>query len=104
MTNLKLDNQGFLENLNEWNEEVAQQLAQFEKIELTPAHWEVLYALRAFHQEFDLSPAMRPLTRYLKQHLGADKASSIYLLTLFPGSPAKVAAKIAGLPKPENCL
>jgi tRNA 2-thiouridine synthesizing protein E len=47
---------------------------------------------------------MRPLSKYIKQELGADKAGSIYLLTLFPGSPAKLAAKIAGLPRPENCL
>lgn len=104
MTELKLDTEGFLENLSDWDAEAATKLAQLEGIELTAAHWEVLYALRDFYQEFDLSPAMRPLTRYLKQHLGADKASSIYLLTLFPGSPAKVAAKIAGLPRPENCL
>lgn len=104
MTDLILDKDGFLVDLNDWNKEAALLLAQSEGIELTAAHWEVLHALREFYAEFDLSPAMRPLTRYLKQKLGADKATSIYLLTLFPGSPAKVAAKIAGLPKPENCL
>ena len=99
-----LDKDGFLADLTDWNPDVAAQLAAAEEIKLTKAHWEVLYALRDFYQEFDLSPAMRPLTKYLKQHLGADKASSIYLLTLFPGSPAKIAAKLAGLPRPENCL
>lgn len=107
MTNahtLLLDKDGFLVNLNDWNTEVAQQLAANEQLELTAAHWEVLNALREFYAEFDLSPAMRPLTRYLKEKLGADKATSLYLLQLFPGSPAKIAAKIAGLPRPENCL
>lgn len=107
MTNahtLLLDKDGFLVNLNDWNTEVAQQLAANEQLELTAAHWEVLHALREFYAEFDLSPAMRPLTRYLKEKLGADKATSLYLLQLFPGSPAKIAAKIAGLPRPENCL
>lgn len=98
------DSDGFLLNLNEWNEAVASDLAMKEGIELTPAHWEILWCLRAFHCEFDLSPAMRPLINYLKNNLGADKATSIHLLTLFPGSPAKLAAKIAGLPRPENCL
>lgn len=100
----ELDNDGFLANLHDWNPAVAEQLAAQESITLTPAHWEILNALRDFYAEFDLSPAMRPLTRYLKEKLGAEKASSIYLLTLFPGSPAKVAARIAGLPRPENCL
>lgn len=104
MTSPALDNDGFLINLNDWNEDVARRLAASEQIELTEAHWEILWLLRRFYEEFDLSPAMRPLSRYIRAQLGADKASSIYLLTLFPGSPAKLAAKIAGLPRPENCL
>lgn len=99
-----VDKDGFLSDLNDWDFDVAAVLAQQEGISLTDAHWEILHALREFHQAFELSPAMRPLTKYLKQTLGPDKATSIYLLQLFPGSPAKIAAKIAGLPRPENCL
>jgi tRNA 2-thiouridine synthesizing protein E len=40
----------------------------------------------------------------VKQSLGDDKGRSIYLMQLFPGSPAKLAARLAGLPKPDNCL
>lgn len=98
------DNDGFLCDVNDWSMDVAELLATQEGITLTPAHVEILDQLRAFHQAFDHSPAMRPLCRYLKQQLGADKASSLYLLSLFPNSPAKLAAKIAGLPRPENCL
>jgi tRNA 2-thiouridine synthesizing protein E len=36
--------------------------------------------------------------------LGPDKGRSVYLLTLFPGNPALLGAKIAGLPRPENCF
>ncbi len=104
MTSPALDKDGFLTNLDDWNEAVAQALAASESIELTDAHWEIINLLRRFYDEFQLSPAMRPLSRYIREHLGADKASSIYLMTLFPGSPAKLAAKIAGLPRPENCL
>jgi len=98
------DKDGFLINLDDWSVDVAEQLAQAEAIELTEEHWEILNALRDFYREYDLSPAMRPLSKYLKQELSPEKASSIYLLKLFPGSPAKIAAKIAGLPRPENCL
>lgn len=104
MSNLNLDKDGFLADLNDWNEDVAVELAASENIDLTDAHWEILHLLRRFYQEFEISPAMRPLSRYIRQELGSDKAGSIYLLTLFPGSPAKLAAKIAGLPRPENCL
>ena len=106
MTHLTVatDKDGFLVNLADWSPAVADQLAATESIQLNEAHWEVLNALREFYAEFDLAPAMRPLTRYLKAQLGPEKSTSIYLLTLFPGSPAKLAAKIAGLPRPENCL
>ena len=102
--NFAVDKEGFLVNLDDWNEETAKELALREGIELSEYHWEIIQLLRQFYKEFGLSPAMRPFSKYIKQHLNADKAGSIYLLTLFPGSPAKLASKIAGLPKPDNCL
>ncbi|NRB79225.1 MAG: TusE/DsrC/DsvC family sulfur relay protein [Saccharospirillaceae bacterium] len=102
--NIQTDHLGFLEDLNTWYEQVAYFLAHLENIKLTDQHFEVIFALRTFYQTFDLSPAMRPLCKFLKAKIGADKASSIYLMTLFGQSPAKMAAKLAGLPKPDNCL
>jgi tRNA 2-thiouridine synthesizing protein E len=98
------DKEGFLKHLEDWNTEVAQQIARAEGIELTSAHWEVIHLLRAYYAEYDSSPAMRPLVKYCAIQLGPDKGKSIYLMTLFPGSPAKIGSKIAGLPKPDNCL
>lgn len=101
---IPLDKEGFLRNLDDWSPAVAEQLARAEGIELTEAHWQVIRLLQEFYREFELSPAMRPLVKYVGQHLGADKGRSIYLMQLFPPSPARVASKIAGLPKPTNCL
>lgn len=98
------DDDGFLIDIGLWNEGLASEIALAEGIVLEDAHWEIIHAIRAYYDTFGLSPAMRPFTKYLKQELGAEKASSIYLLKLFPESPAKLAAKIAGLPKPDNCL
>lgn len=102
--NIETDKDGFLVHLQDWDHHVAAQLAASENITLSESHWEIILLLRDFYQQYDLSPAMRPLSKYIKQNLSAEKAGSIYLLTLFPGSPAKIAAKIAGLPRPENCL
>lgn len=98
------DDQGFLIDLTQWNERVAETIAQEENIHLTDAHWEIIFLLRNFYQEYAIAPAMRILVKTVAERLGPDKGQSLYLLTLFPGSPAKVAAKIAGLPKPTNCL
>lgn len=99
-----LDEDGFLIDLGDWDEDVARELAQREGLALTDEHLEVIRLLRRFYDEFQLSPAMRPLVRYVGMHLGADKGTSLYLLKLFPGSPAKLGSKLAGLPKPDNCL
>ncbi|HSC76114.1 MAG TPA: TusE/DsrC/DsvC family sulfur relay protein [Pseudomonadales bacterium] len=101
---MKRDAEGFLCNLADWDAQVAEIIAKEEGITLTDAHNEIIKSLREFYAQFGLSPAMRPFTKYLKEKLGKEKATSIYLLQLFPGSPAKIAAKIAGLPKPDNCL
>lgn len=98
------DKEGYLDNLNDWSEDIAKALAIEESLELTGEHWDVIHLLRRFYQEFELSPAMRPLVKYVGLHLGKEKGNSIYLLTLFPPSPAKIASKIAGLPRPANCL
>ncbi|HAN26642.1 MAG TPA: TusE/DsrC/DsvC family sulfur relay protein [Halieaceae bacterium] len=96
--------EGFLKDLSAWTPAVAEQLAAAEGIALTTAHWEVLHLLRDYYQQFDSSPAMRPLVKWVRINLGEDCGRSVYLLSLFPGSPAKIASKIAGLPKPDNCL
>lgn len=98
------DKEGFLRTLEVWTPEVAEQIAAREQLALTDAHWEVIRLLRDYYREFDSSPAMRPLVKYCALKLGSDKGRSIYLLSLFPGSPAKLGSKIAGLPKPDNCL
>lgn len=99
-----LDHEGFLLDLNDWSEPLAAILAEREGIDFGPQQLEVIRLLRQFYAQYQLSPAMRPLVKYVGQQLGADKGNSLYLLRLFPGSPAKLASKIAGLPKPDNCL
>ena len=98
------DREGFLRKLDQWTPDVARQIANAEQLELTAGHWELIELLRQYYREFDSSPAMRPLVKYCRLKLGDDKGKSIYLMTLFTGSPAKIGSKIAGLPKPDNCL
>lgn len=101
---IRLDKDGYLINLNDWSEAVASALAEQENITLTDAHWEIIKLLQGFYREFEISPAMRALVKYTAKKLGEEKGRSIYLLQLFPPSPAKIASKIAGLPRPTNCL
>jgi TusE/DsrC/DsvC family sulfur relay protein len=98
------DEEGYLVNLSDWNEDVAQFLAQQENVELTPNHWEVVNFLREYYNEYQIAPAIRVLTKAIGKKLGADKGNNKYLYELFPYGPAKQACKIAGLPKPTGCV
>lgn len=83
---------------------MAKAIAQQENIVLTEAHWEVIYFVRQFYQEYHTSPAIRMLVKAMAEKLGAEKGNSRYLQRLFPEGPAKQATKLAGLPKPAKCL
>ncbi|MFJ4143910.1 TusE/DsrC/DsvC family sulfur relay protein [Pseudomonas sp. NPDC089734] len=101
---IALDKDGFLQDLNDWSLEVAHALSGEEGIVLSPEHVEILELLRDFYAQFQLSPATRPLIKYTALKLGPEKGNSMYLNRLFNGTPAKLAAKLAGLPKPTNCI
>ncbi len=99
-----LDPEGHLVDLDDWSPAIAEILAREEGITLTAAHWEVIEVLRAFYARYETAPAMRPLVKAVALALGADKGRSLHLMRLFPGSPARIGARLAGLPKPANCL
>ncbi len=96
--------QGFLTDRLQWDEAVAEQLALLESIELLDAHWEILWFIREFYQQYQYLPNARVFAKAIKKKLGEDKGNSRYLLKLFPEGPLKYACKIAGLPKPPSCL
>ena len=100
----RYDKEGFLCDLKDWDRSVAEEIASAEQINLTDTHWIVISTLREYYQQTEISPAMRPFVKLIKTEVSAELGTSIGLMKLFGPSPAKLAAKIAGLPKPTNCL
>jgi len=98
------DEEGYITDINEWSEELAEEIARSENIEMTDEHWEVINFLREYYNEYQIAPAIRVLTKALAKKLGPDKGNNKYLYELFPYGPAKQACKIAGLPKPTGCV
>ena len=74
---IETDASGYLLNIADWNEEVAKHIAQLEGVELTDAHWEVIYFVRDFYQEYNTSPAIRMLVKAMSEKLGADKGKGL---------------------------
>ena len=101
---LETDEEGYLVNLSDWTEDVANEIAKGENVQMTENHWEVVNFLRDYYNEFQIAPAVRVLTKAIGKKLGPDKGNSKYLYELFPYGPAKQACKIAGLPKPTGCV
>ena len=92
------DEEGYLLEAN-YSDEAPPLIAQAEGLTLTDAHWEVIRFMRERYREDGHTPNFRNMLKGFAESVrpGAD---SKYLYDLFPGGPAKQAAKIAGLPKP----
>lgn len=103
MQTILLDDDGHLCNHNDWSETTAQVLADTLDIILTDEHFAILYAVREFYQIYHHSPSTRPLIKHLQATLpNIDNAK---LQTLFnTGLVARHVNRLAGLPKPPNCL
>ena len=90
---------GYLVNHNDWNEEVAIELAKIDGLELTEKHWDVMNYLRdEYINNNGNQPNDRNMNKAMSEKWG-HKVSSKELYDLFPGKPSKQAGQIAGLPE-----
>ena len=95
---IELNEEGFLTDPDQWSDEVATELARREGLDpLTERHWQVIRFMRAEYEAKGTGPTVRVLA---KTSGGGVKE----LYQLFPKGPAKLAAKIAGIPKPRGCI
>ncbi len=95
---VELDAEGFLAHAEQWNEQIAEEIARENGVpQLTDRHWQVIDFMRKAYLESGSAPSIRSL----------GKTSGVpikELYELFPKGPAKLAAKIGGIPKPRGCI
>ena len=98
LTEVERNSEGFLTDPAQWSEELAVEMARENGIpELTDRHWQVVKFMRNAYLDTGTAPTIRTL----------GKASGVpikELYQLFPKGPAKLAAKIGGIPKPVGCI
>ncbi len=104
MMTAQLDQNGFLKDLSTWTPSFSEEISKEEKLSLSQDHWTIIYFFQHFYQEYQLTPTMRVLIKYLKTQWPEEKANSLYVQTLFPKSVILQASRLAGLPKPPKCL
>jgi len=93
-----LDDDGFIQQPELWDDAVAVELAKIEGInEMSEAHWKIVRYLRNYYVENQIAPMVRKLCKETGFTL-----KQVY--ELFTAGPAKGACKIAGLPKPTGCV
>jgi TusE/DsrC/DsvC family sulfur relay protein len=97
-TSVDVDAEGFLTDPGQWNEQLAEEIARENGVaELTERHWLVVRFMRDRYLATGTAPSIRSL--------GKESGVPIKeLYQLFPKGPAKLAAKIGGIPKPKGCI
>jgi len=95
---VEVDAEGFLQQPEQWTEQMAGEIGRANDIDaLTERHWQVINFMRKTYLGTGSAPSIRTL----------GKVSGVpikELYQLFPKGPAKLAAKIAGIPKPRGCI
>ena len=95
---IEIDEDGFIQEPDKWNEAVAGALAVTEGVDnLGERHWVLLNYLRDYYKRFGMAPMIRKMCKEVNM-----KLTEVY--ELFPTGPAKGACKAAGLPKPTGCV
>lgn len=97
----RLDDEGYLLDPADWNETVAQALAENECVGLTELHWQVLRFMRAFYDDHQVAADARFVIRYLADELDFGEQARSTLFELFPYGYVKQACKIAGMRRPR---
>jgi tRNA 2-thiouridine synthesizing protein E len=93
-----VNDEGFFVDASQWAEDMVSDLARAEGIDqVTDRHWQVIRFMRKEYEAKGTGPTVRVLGK-------TSGVSVKELYELFPKGPAKVAAKIAGIPKPRGCI
>jgi TusE/DsrC/DsvC family sulfur relay protein len=95
---VEVDAEGFMTRPEQWNESIAAAIAAEHGIdELTERHWLVVRFMRDRYLATGAAPSIRAL--------GKESGVPVKeLYALFPKGPAKLAARIGGIPKPKGCI
>jgi tRNA 2-thiouridine synthesizing protein E len=97
---LETNENGYLVNVDDWDKDVAQAIADAEGLSLTQDHWDVIEYLRdAFLNHNGEQPNNRAILKAMQDKWDGRKVDNKTLFELFPGTPSKQAGKVAGLPE-----
>ena len=95
---VEVNDEGFMTDSSQWTPEIGEAIAG--EVGLAPLgenHWHVITFCREDAAREGQPPGLRRISK-----LSGVGTKELY--ELFPKGPGKLAARIAGLPKPKGCL
>lgn len=93
---INVNEEGYLLNMDEWNEDIAREMAKDDQLELGNRHFDVLNYLRE-QQKKEVALTIRGVGKS-----GVVDIKELY--ALFPKGPLKISSRLAGIPKPKSCI
>ncbi len=103
-TNIEKDNEGYLLDPQDWDKQLAIQIAEHEGIDLSDHHWIIIKFIREFYESYQSVPELRKTLTHLRDAIGKDLATRKFVYNLFPYGYGQQACKIAGMRKPLKLM
>ncbi len=92
------DQEGYIQDMNEWSESFAVAAAKREGIDLTEEHWEVIRFIREYYNEHQVQPQVRDMIKHFRKSWGKERSNNRYFHDLFmKGGPQKQGNRFAGI-------
>ncbi|WP_428607522.1 TusE/DsrC/DsvC family sulfur relay protein [Sedimenticola sp.] len=97
------DQEGYIQDMDEWSEGFAVAQAAKENLTLTDEHWDVIHFIRHYYQEHHVQAQVRDMIKHFKKVWGSDRGNNRYLHDIFPmGGPQKQGNRLAGIRKTKG--
>lgn len=92
------DQEGYIQNMDEWSAGFATALAAREGLELTAEHWDVIHFIREYQETHRVQAPVRDMIKHFSQLWGKERGNNRYLHEIFPnGGPQKQGNRLAGI-------
>ena len=92
------DQEGYIQDMDDWSESYVRALAAKEGLELTDDHWDVVHYIREYYEEHRVQAQVRDMIKHFKKAWGPERGNNRYLHDIFPkGGPQKQGNRLAGI-------
>ena len=92
------DQEGYIQNMDDWREAFALVLAEKERLVLTQDHWDVIHYIRSYYEEHRVQAQVRDMIKHFKKAWGPERGNNHYLHEIFPkGGPQNKGNRLAGI-------